>query len=959
MAASYPTSVKDFGSDVVNSTSVIEASHINDIRDEVEAIETELGSDPSGSESTVKDRIAALESADLQFDVKASCRVATIGNGDLATDFATGESIDEVTLSTGDRILIKNQTLGATNGIYTVNASGEPTRATDFDSDADVTAGAYMWVTEGDVNDNTAWVLGTNDPINLGTTLLVFNQWSGDYPYNWTAAGDGGSRIVSDGEVFTFAGGAGIGSTVSGLEVTHAIDSTVTTLTGSQTLTNKTLTSPVLNTGTVGTSLTLLEDATMIFEGATDNAYETTLTVTDPTADRTVTIPNATDTLVGKATTDTLTNKTLTSPVFNTGVSGSAVKDEDNMSSDSATHVSTQQSIKAYVDTEIAAAVTAEDLDVTSDSGTIAIDLDSETLSVVGGEGVDTSATGNVVTVTGEDATSANKGIASFDSDDFTASSGAISLSSFAGDRVYSGDSIQTIHDALPSSGGVIQLDAETTYTVTARLNISKDNVTIRGAGIGSSILQIDDSLVDHMLWATGENFRISGVTFNGNGSTNTSNNKSTLLLGDTGAVVDGIEVKNFRTIGISATGASPSTPSNATIINSRIIGMASASINSMGIHFNEDDPRINGIIISNNVIKDNGINAIFGGGSNITIDGNYFANNHLQISPEGGGQIDIVTGDGVSSTKDMDTTGVVIANNVFDAGGGALTSGLELNGNDITVVGNTIRGQDYYGVILQRGNRHVISSNIISNSGTTGTNSPGIRVNADVEDFQITGNKIFDDQDTKTQSWGIQIMSGDSDNYIISSNDVRGNVNAAGLSDSGTGTTKQIFGNLPISLPTWVKDEDNFASNSDAFLATQQSIKAYVDAQIATEDTIAELNDTDVSAEASGNILIYDGDTWDNDAVSGDATLATGGAITIAADAVTYAKMQDVTTTNRLLGRDSAGAGVIEEITPANTRTMLNVADGADVTDATSVTAAGALMDSEVDADIKTLVLP
>ena len=73
-----------------------------------------------------------------------------------------------------------------------------------------------------------------------------------------------------------------------------------------QTLTNKTLTSP-----TVGTSLLMAEDATIIFEGATANANETTLTVVDPTADRVVSLPNATDTLIGKATTDTLTNKTI------------------------------------------------------------------------------------------------------------------------------------------------------------------------------------------------------------------------------------------------------------------------------------------------------------------------------------------------------------------------------------------------------------------------------------------------------------------------------------------------------------------------------------------------------------------------------------------------------------------------------------------------------------------------
>jgi hypothetical protein len=138
-----------------------------------------------------------------------------------------------------------------------------------------------------------------------------------------------------------------------------------------------------------------------------------------------------------------------------------------------------------------------------------------------------------------------------------------------------------------------------------------------------------------------------------------------------------------------------------------------------------------------------------------------------------------------------------------------------------------------------------------------------------------------------------------------------------------------------------WVLTTDSFTIGTNAVTFAQYSAGSF---------TLATLSDTDVSSEASGNVLVYDGsNSWDNKVVSGDATLASTGAITIAADAVTYAKIQNVTTTDRLLGRDSAGAGVIEEITPANTRTMLNVEDGADVTDATNVTAAGALMDSEL----------
>ena len=84
---------------------------------------------------------------------------------------------------------------------------------------------------------------------------------------------------------------------------------TVALLTATQTLTNKTLTAPTVS------GLTL-SDASIVLEGATADASETTITVTDPTADRTITIPDATGTVSLVTGTETLTNKTLTAPKF-------------------------------------------------------------------------------------------------------------------------------------------------------------------------------------------------------------------------------------------------------------------------------------------------------------------------------------------------------------------------------------------------------------------------------------------------------------------------------------------------------------------------------------------------------------------------------------------------------------------------------------------------------------------
>jgi hypothetical protein len=91
------------------------------------------------------------------------------------------------------------------------------------------------------------------------------------------------------------------------------------------------------------------------------------------------------------------------------------------------------------------------------------------------------------------------------------------------------------------------------------------------------------------------------------------------------------------------------------------------------------------------------------------------------------------------------------------------------------------------------------------------------------------------------------------------------------------------------------VLDQDNMSSNSATSIATQQSIKAYVDAEVASKDAFSELTDTTISSVATGHMLLWDGsDSWDNKAMSGDATINSSGALTIAADAIQGTMIND-----------------------------------------------------------------
>ena len=118
-----------------------------------------------------------VDAVKVGLDFKDSVRVASTAS---VTISGPGAAIDGVTLSSGDRVLLKNQSTGSQNGIYVFNgAASALTRAGDADADAEVTAGLFVFVEEGTANADNGYVLTTDGTITVGSTSLTFTQFSG------------------------------------------------------------------------------------------------------------------------------------------------------------------------------------------------------------------------------------------------------------------------------------------------------------------------------------------------------------------------------------------------------------------------------------------------------------------------------------------------------------------------------------------------------------------------------------------------------------------------------------------------------------------------------------------------------------------------------------------------------------------------------------------------------------
>jgi len=360
-------------------------------------------------------------------------------------------------------------------------------------------------------------------------------------------------------------------------------------------------------------------------------------------------------------------------------------------------------------------------------------------------------------------------------------------------------DSVPALAKALadlPAETSVLEVP-EGLYTIGSTWVVSKPGITIRGAGRGKTILMRDSNFNGVLVRMDGKGSTLSSLTLDGNGT------GTVLSLKGADVTADKLEVKNFTHVGIGV----PS--SGCRITNCTITALRDPTPSSMGIwHDAGRGPTNATIVIDHNTIKDNGLNGIYCSGGSVTIERNQLSHNHI-ITSTGGGQID------VGNAFTTNTNAVISGNTVLD-GGGIKTGGLELGGGKFTVTGNIIRNHGSGGIGI--GHNVIgatITGNTISNCGqnVTDRNTPqnrsGIYVGYGATNLVIAGNRCFDDQPSKSQTYGVilappprradpRFAPRTTEHITVKENDFRGNVRAEGLLDQSGARDRSVSANLP-----------------------------------------------------------------------------------------------------------------------------------------------------------------
>ena len=191
----------------------------------------------------------------FNLDYKQATRVVTTTNITLAG--SAPSSVDGVSLSVNDRILVTGQSTGSQNGLYRVStlgsgSNGTWTRTTDGNDTGEIEAGMIVMVTEGVIYADTQWKLITDDPITIGTTALTFTQ---NYSANSITGGTSNVRVFSNANVTVSSAGTANVLTVS---------STGTVTTGTASVTGNITGGNLLTGGVISATGAINTDANIV-----------------------------------------------------------------------------------------------------------------------------------------------------------------------------------------------------------------------------------------------------------------------------------------------------------------------------------------------------------------------------------------------------------------------------------------------------------------------------------------------------------------------------------------------------------------------------------------------------------------------------------------------------------------------------------------------------------------------
>ena len=230
---------------------------------------TSLGTPTDGTDAATK---AYVDSVTEGLHIHESVVAATTANVNLANALENGDTLDGITLATGNRILVKNQTTQSENGIYVVQASGQPVRATDFDTATEVDSGDFVFVYSGTVNASTGWVQ-TNRPATIGTDAIVFTQFSGAGTY---LAGNG---LTLTGNSFSINTGVTVDLSTAQTLTNKSISGSANTLSN---IPNSSLDNSAITIN--GTSTSLGGTRTLVTDDIAEDGSPTNLWFTDERA---------------------------------------------------------------------------------------------------------------------------------------------------------------------------------------------------------------------------------------------------------------------------------------------------------------------------------------------------------------------------------------------------------------------------------------------------------------------------------------------------------------------------------------------------------------------------------------------------------------------------------------------------------------------------------------------------